>query len=136
MKSTENGFTLFEVLVSMFITGVALLGLAMMEVHILKSSQSSFNYTVATIRANSFVDAVWADLCNAQSASTGTYTTIRDNWISDITSAGMDTDNSEPPSTYASNTKVTISWNDPRFTNDASDSTLTLEAKFPDSGCG
>ena len=137
MRNTENGFTLFEVLVSMFITGVALLALALMEVHILKSSQSSFNYTVATIRANSFVDSVWIDLCNAQTTtSASTYTTIRSNWVDELSAAGMTAGANSPPVSAAQNSSVTISWSDPRFTNDASNSTLTLAAKFPDSGCG
>jgi type IV pilus assembly protein PilV len=137
MKNKENGFTLFEVLVSMFITGVALLGLALMEVHILKSSQASFNYTVATIRANSFVDAVWMDLCNAQSASSTTYTAIRTNWKAEVTAAGMKADDeSSPPAAYSQETSVIIRWIDPRFTDAASNNKLTLEAKFPDSGCG
>ncbi|WP_372882288.1 prepilin-type N-terminal cleavage/methylation domain-containing protein [Psychromonas sp.] len=134
MKQAENGFTLFEVLVSMFITGVALLGLAQLEVYILKSSQSSFNYTVATIRANSFVDAVWADLCNAQSASTGTYTIIRNNWRNEISAAGMTVDDNNPPAAYAASAAVTISWSDPRFSEAASteNNKLTLTARFPD----
>ena len=130
MKKRVNGFTLFEVLVSMFITGVALLGLAMMNIYILKSSQSSFNYTVATIRANSFVDAVWADLCNAQSSATGTYTTIRSNWVDKLSSAGMATDNSNPPTTYASSATVTVSWSDARFSDDANNS-VTMNVQFP-----
>ena len=134
MKNREDGFTLFEVLVSMFITGVALLGLAQLEVYILKSSQSSFNYTVATIRANSFVDGVWMDLCNAQSASTGTYTTIRNKWRSEISAAGMTVDDNNPTAAYVSSAEVTISWSDPRFneTASAANNTLTLAAQFPE----
>lgn len=134
MRKAEKGFTLFEVLVSMFITGVALLGLALMEVHILKSSQASFNYTVATIRANSFVDAVWADLCNAQSASGPTYSAISTLWVADVSAAGMTA--SEAYTTADKSSVVTISWSDPRFTDDASNDSLTLNVKFPDSGCG
>ncbi|MEH6453300.1 MAG: prepilin-type N-terminal cleavage/methylation domain-containing protein [Psychromonas sp.] len=134
MRKTEKGFTLFEVLLSMFIAGVALLGLALMEVHILKSSQSSFDYTVATIRANSFVDAVWMDLCNAQSASQNTYSKIVTSWSDEISAAGMTA--SETSSAAERTTSLTISWTDPRFTNDASNSALTLAAKFPDSDCG
>jgi len=138
MRKAANGFTLFEVLVSMFITGVALLGLALMEVHILKSSQSSFNYTVATIRANSFVDAVWADLCNAQQ-SADTYADIRTGWRDEIfAAAGMQADDNSPPGRYdqENDTSVIIILNDPRFSDSPSNSELTLKARFPDSGCG
>jgi type IV pilus assembly protein PilV len=138
MKNRENGFTLFEVLVSMFITGVALLGLALMEVHILKSSQASFNYTVATIRANNFVESVWVDLCNAQnaSASLNTYADIRSDWMDEISAVGM-----TPAETYSASERTSVlnvSWSDPRFklSESAATNTLKLEAKFPDSGCG
>lgn len=134
MRKSENGFTLFEVLVSMFITGVALLGLALMEVHILKSSQSSFNYTVATIRANSFVESIWLDLCDAQDASLNNYAYIRNLWMAEVISAGMITQADSPSASYAQETSVKISWIDPRFTDDASNSTLTLAAIFPDCG--
>ncbi|MFT6926521.1 MAG: type IV pilus assembly protein PilV [Psychromonas sp.] len=138
MRKTAKGFTLFEVLVSMFITGVALLGLAQMEVYILKSSQSSFNYTVATIRANSFVDAVWAG-CYAQSSSaSGTYGQIRQKWRNEITSAGMLTQADSPPASYAQSTDVTVSWTDRRFNTpeSAANNTLTLNVTFPYSSCG
>lgn len=130
MKKRENGFTLFEVLISMFITVVALLGLAMLNIYILKSSQSSFNYTVATIRANTFVDAVWLDLCNAQSSASGTYSTIRSNWVNELTSAGMATDSSNPPAAYAQDMSVIVSWSDARFGDDDNDQ-VTMNVQFP-----
>lgn len=136
MKKLVKGFTLFEVLVSLFITGVALLGLVLMEAHILKSSQSSFNYTVATLKANSFVDRVWIDLCKAQSASLGTYTGIRDLWLDDISNLGMTAGANSPPASAAQNTNVTLSWIDQRFIDDSGNNTVTLNVKFPDSGCG
>ncbi|WP_354623901.1 prepilin-type N-terminal cleavage/methylation domain-containing protein [Psychromonas sp. MME2] len=137
MKDREYGFTLFEVLVAMFITGVALLGLAQLEVYILKSSQSSFNYTVASIRANSFVDAVWMDLCNAQDVtSASTYTQIRSNWVNDLSAAGMTTDENSPPASITQDISVTVKWSDPRFIDEDENNTLTLETTFPDSGCG
>lgn len=136
MKIQQQGFSLFEVLLSMFIAGIALLGLALMDIYILRSSQSSFNYTVATIRANSFVDAVWMDLCNAQkTTSASTYTTIRNSWINEVSSAGFTIDASNPPASHALSTSVTLSWTDPRFTNDDPNNTLTLAVQFPDSGC-
>lgn len=131
MKITEKGFTLFEVLVSLFISGVALLGLAQMEVYILKTSQSSFNYTVATIRANSFVDAVWAECSSAD----GSYSTILNNWKDEVTAAGM-TVVAPISSTYTSDTTVKISWTDPRFKNDDENNSLTLTIEFPYENCG
>ena len=136
MKKPIDGFALFEVLLAMFITGVALLALAKLDLYILKSSQSSFNHTVATIRANSFVDRVWLELCDAQSSATGTYTTIRDNWRSEISAANMTVDDSYPPATYSQEMSVKISWSDARFTDDAANNAVSMDVKFPDSGCG
>lgn len=134
MKKEKLGFSLVEVLISIFITAIALLGLAMMEVNILRSSQSSFNYTVATIRANSVIDAIWMDLCNAQSSS-AVYTQIRSTWIDELTSAGMTTLDNAPPATFSQVMPVTINWTDPRFNDDDANNKLTLNVKFPDSGC-
>ncbi|MFT6984439.1 MAG: type IV pilus assembly protein PilV [Psychromonas sp.] len=136
MNKRTNGFSLFEVLISMFITGVALLALAKMDIYILKSSQSSFNYTVATIRANSFIDSVWLDLCKVQTSGTGTYEAIRSNWLSELSAANMTADANYPPATYTQETSVTISWSDSRFTDDDANNKVTMDVKFPDSGCG
>jgi type IV pilus assembly protein PilV len=136
MKTNTRGFSLFEVLVSMFITGVALLGIALMEVHILKSSQSSFNYTIATIKANTFVDRVWIDLCKAQSSSLSTYSDIRDLWLADVSAADMTVGIDSPPVSAAQKTQVTLNWSDPRFIDDSANNTMTLNVTFPDSGCG
>jgi type IV pilus assembly protein PilV len=135
MRKSKNGFTLFEVLVSMFITGAALLGLALMDVYILKSSQASFNYTVATIKANSFIDSVWLDLCNAQSSATSTYATIRSDWVDELTELNMTAASDSPPTTYTQETSVAISWTDSRFTDDAENNSVTMSVKFPSSGC-
>lgn len=142
INNRENGFTLFEVLISMFITGVALLGLAMMNIYILKSSQSSFNYTVATIRANSFVDDVWLDLCGVESAATFTYDNILGDWQDELSDAKMSgsisstTDASTASvGTYASSASVTVSWSDSRFTDDVANNSVTMNVQFPSSGC-
>jgi type IV pilus assembly protein PilV len=139
MKKRDNGFTLFEVLVAMFITAIALLALAKMDVYILKSSQSSFNYTVATIRANSFIDSVWIDLCNAQkSTSASTYGAKRTFWVSKLTAANMEATSTAPPTSYPTThiVPVTVIWSDLRFIDDAANNTVTMNARFPDSGCG
>lgn len=69
INNKQQGFTLFEVLISMFIAGVAVLGLVMLELNILRSSQSSFNYTLATIEANTMVDRTWLNLCDIENAA-------------------------------------------------------------------
>jgi type IV pilus assembly protein PilV len=134
MKKRENGFTLFEVLISMFITGTALLGLAVLNIYILKSSQASFNYTVATINANSFIDAVWLDLCNAQSSTT-TYRAIYDDWVVQLHEHNMETESASPPTAYAQDTSVTVSWSDRRFTDDTKNNRVIMSVKFPSSDC-
>lgn len=142
MKSSENGFTLFEVLISMFITGVALLGLAMMNIYILKSSRSSFDYTVATILANNFVDEVWMDLCNVESAATFTYDNILGGWKDELSDAKMsgaissETNASTASSgAYASSVEVTVSWSDVRFSDDENNAVTLKNVTFPSSIC-
>lgn len=138
-KKATGGFFLFEVLIAMFITAVALLALAKLDVYILKSSQSSLNFTIATIRANNFIDSVWIDLCDAQkTTSDSTYNEIRDNWIGELSAANITAASTAPPTTYpAGNTvAVSVSWQDSRFFNDGANNSVTMNAQFPDSGCG
>ena len=134
MKGNDKGFSLFEVLIAMFITGVALIGLAKMDIYILKSSQASFNYTVATIKANDFVDTVWIK-CNASSSSS-TYGTIRSDWVTELGALNMSAAAANPPAAYASDAEVTVSWSDLRFTDDAANNSVTLSVKFPNGSCG
>jgi len=135
MVKKQQGFTLFEVLVSMFIAGVALLGLAMLEIRILQSSQSSFNYTVSTIRANSYIDGVWMDLCNLQNTPAA-YDNYRNTFVNnELVKYGLslDTNSATVFSSTSNHFTVQIGWEDTQFTDKVSgnQNSVSLQAEFP-----
>lgn len=126
MVNKQKGFTLFEVMISMFIAAVAVLGLVMLELTILRSSQSSFNYTLATIEANTLADKVWMDLCNIKSSDPdAVFESLYSDWKSDLAdpdsnstvfTGDLETGNSE---NFLLNDAIEVSWTDKNFASDA-----------------
>lgn len=133
MNKNQQGFTLFEVLISMFIAGVAVLGLVMLELNILRSSQSSFNYTIATIEANTLVDKVWRNLCAIDGAGNpvaNTYSALYTKWKSDLVSSDFIGVTSSANSTNVIlNDRVIVSWDDKV---DTAMNSVTLNVQYPD----
>ncbi|MFM9785977.1 type IV pilus modification PilV family protein, partial [Streptomyces scabiei] len=50
MMAKQNGFSLLEVMLSVVITGIALLGLAAAQLKSLQYATNSFNYTVSLVQ--------------------------------------------------------------------------------------
>ena len=70
-RSASRGVSLIEVLVSVLILGIGLLGIAAMQALALGNSQSSVERTQAVIHSYSILDAMRA---NPDAARAGTYT--------------------------------------------------------------
>lgn len=149
VNEKEQGFTLFEVLISMFIAGIAILGLVILELRILSSSQSSFNYTLATIEANSFVDKTWRNLCEIETlGSVAAYKPLYDSWKADledpninyrkfrgasIKTGGVSVDS------FTLQDSVFVEWDEKNFdaSEDVGNNRVTLITTYPDltGGC-
>lgn len=56
-----RGFTLIEVLISMLVLSIGIMGVAGMQVTALKSLQSSGNYGMAALLANDIADRMWVN---------------------------------------------------------------------------
>ena len=130
-SNLEKGFTLFEVVVSMFIVGVALLGLIKLEIKILQSSTSSFDYTVSTIQANNYIDAIWIDLCKVQNGLDGKYATIKSEWVTELATFNKQTEISPSGSAFNKYQTVTVKWSDSRFNDSLSNQEVNVFAHFP-----
>lgn len=142
MKNQQQGFTLFEVLVAMFIATVAVLGLVLLELTILRSAQSSLNYTLATIEANTLADKLWMNLCDIKGTSApneAIYTALYSGWVGDLSSATATTNFtsftgslSDSVATLAQNDTITVSWVDKNFAANAANDQAILKVNFPD----
>lgn len=133
MQIKHNGFTLFEVLISIFIAGVAVLGLIKLELVILRASQSSFNYTIAVIEANNFADTVWMNLC-AIEADPNKYSAAYSTWKALLVAknySGATLTNSD---TLTRNDEVIVTWQDARFSGavETENNKVTLLVEYPD----
>ncbi len=125
----QQGFSLFEVMIATIVAVIALLGVALLEIKMLQAAQSSFYYTVSTIRAHNLVDNIWLDLCNAKTKP-ATYTSIVNTW-----KTALPTDYSvtagKPGTTFAFSTEIQLTWTDSKI-NEADNNKVTLVANFPD----
>ncbi len=132
MKNSQKGFTLFEVLISIFIAGVAILGLVKLELSILRSAQSSFNYSVAIVEANSLVDKVWMQLCDIENSNT-VYDNVYEGWKSSL-SGNLSGATSSASSTLNLQDKVIVSWADGHFNSadNIENNRVTLLVDYPD----
>ncbi|MCE2595425.1 hypothetical protein K6Y31_11415 [Motilimonas cestriensis] len=129
LTAQQQGFSLFEVLIATVVAVTALLGLALLEIKMLQSAQSSFQYTVSTIRANNLVDSIWLDLCNAQT-NPARYTEIVNGWQQALP-AGYSVTKDKPGASFALSTAIELTWQDSKIA-EADNNKLTLLANFPD----
>lgn len=118
----QRGFSLIEVLVTMVVVGVGLLGIAALQAKSLQHAYASHQRTLATIQANDLVERLWASVCaihedNADAADNRD--TIRDEWIADWQGDNrmpgwegeLEYDDTTTPPLYT----VTINWTDSRI---------------------
>jgi len=112
----QAGLSLVEVLVTMVIVSVGLLGVAGLQLKALKNTYASFQRALATLQAQDLADRLWASTCVLSNA------TQRDNIKSEwqaVHSASAATKLSMPSWSgdfnYTAATglfAITISWND------------------------
>ncbi|RJE77846.1 hypothetical protein BGP78_06985 [Pseudoalteromonas sp. MSK9-3] len=62
----KNGFSLLEVMVSMLIAGLALLGLAATQLKSLQFANNSFDYTISLIQGQNAIERLWVRWCEVQ----------------------------------------------------------------------
>ncbi|MHA3099317.1 type IV pilus modification protein PilV [Acinetobacter brisouii] len=82
----QQGFTLLEALIAMFITASALLGLGILHLKSVQQSQLATQRTIANIQANDLIDRMWANVCSLSTQQTGIITGWQSRW--DPTQAG------------------------------------------------
>lgn len=74
-RNSAKGMSLIEVLVSVLVLGVGLLGVAAMQSIALRGGQSSLESSQAVMQTNSIIEAMRANRANA-AAYNGTHTTL------------------------------------------------------------
>ncbi|KNC66694.1 type IV pilus modification PilV family protein [Pseudoalteromonas ardens] len=122
-----KGFSLLEVMVSMVIAAIALLGLAAAQIKAMQFAQNSFNYTIALIHGQNAIERIWPDICHYQSVNTSL------NPGTNPTAAGLYPNDPRftltLPDTFSLDMSVSVSWHDERMTDTGVDQ-ISLHASF------
>ena len=74
----KSGFSLVEVMVTLLVLSVGLLGIAALQVVTLQSSSTSLHRSMAVIQANDLVERLWANICDV--SDEGRREAIEDAW--------------------------------------------------------
>lgn len=119
----QQGFSLLEVMVSLVVASIALLGLAAGQIKSLQYATNSFDYTLSLLQAHNAVENTWANLCLVQKG--------------DLAFADVNTDTqnekytiSFPNSFDSDKFQVEVEWVDTRI-NDGLENSVLIEASFP-----
>lgn len=79
----NKGFTLIEVLITLVVLSIALLGVGILQVKALQYSYASYQRSVATLQADDLVERLWAGMC----ALPASRNTISAEWVTSNTSS-------------------------------------------------
>ncbi|ESP91910.1 type IV pilus modification PilV family protein [Pseudoalteromonas luteoviolacea] len=143
----EKGFSLIEVMVSIVIAGVALLGLAGAQLKSLQFANNSFNYTVALVKGQNAIERMWSDLCYYEHINQNLLL-INNPRIADLQpkdnrfvlklSPDKYNDNINTPASERRDVRFTVSWEDKRIEDNSALNQITLVASYvhvPSSDC-
>ncbi|MBT1443798.1 prepilin-type N-terminal cleavage/methylation domain-containing protein [Shewanella sp. JM162201] len=124
MKQTQQGFTLTEVMVSLVISVVALLGLGKAQLQSLKHASNSFNYTQASIHAQNVAERIWLRACEFQ-RSPAQFEDV--NYRQSLQPGGNYS--LTLPANFANQMAITVSWQDKRIEDNNS---VSVNLTFPE----
>jgi type IV pilus assembly protein PilV len=132
----QNGFSLLEVMISVVIAGIALLGLASAQLKSLQYATNSFNYTISLVQAQNTIERLWPHICELQTTSPDLFTDVdfRASLEPQITDYTLTL-----PEAFSNEMQIVVSWNDERIQqNDPQslENQITLNATFPDLSAG
>ena len=128
-RRNSHGVSLIEVLISVLVMGVGLLGIAAMQATALRNSQSALERSQAVIQSYTILDAMRANLDEARiggyntamcAVPGGTPLAIADrvNWLNAVR-ASMGASACGAIACDAATCTVTVQWDDSRGTNGA-----------------
>lgn len=119
------GFSLIEVLITMVVISIALLGVGILQIKAMQYSYASYQRSVATIQANDLVERLWAGMC----ALPASRAAIAAEWVTTNTNSlpswsgtlVYDASGSIPVYT------ITVSWQDEKIKYTGTDTTQAMQ---------
>lgn len=122
-RNYRTGFSLIEVMVTLLVLSVGLLGLAGLQLRALQYTHSSYQRTLANIQALDMAERMWTHLAEPL-AELDTWQALNNtslpNWHGEVTTVA------DQPGDYI----ITISWVDERFI-DSAPTSFTYRLRLP-----
>lgn len=133
----QSGFSLLEVMLSVVIAGIALLGLATAQLKSLQYATNSFNYTVSLVQAQNTIERIWPHVCQLQTTNPDLFKDV--NFRASLEPQTVDYTLTLPEE-FSTQMQVVVSWHDERLKQtdpQALENQITLNASYPDlsGGC-
>ncbi|WP_247664768.1 prepilin-type N-terminal cleavage/methylation domain-containing protein [Pseudoalteromonas sp. MMG010] len=126
-KLQHKGFTLIEILVSLIVASIALLGLAAGQLKSLQYATNSFDYTMSVIQANNAIERVWPYLCQLQHSNPSLYddAAFRANLAPQTDKYTL-----VLPDDFSNDLTIQVSWEDKRL-DDNLDNEIAITGSYP-----
>ncbi|HCV01388.1 prepilin-type N-terminal cleavage/methylation domain-containing protein [Pseudoalteromonas sp. APAL1] len=124
----QAGFSLLEVMISVVIAGIALLGLAAAQLKSLQYATNSFHYTVSLIQGQNTIERLWPHVCEIQKTDPALFqnATFRESLKPQVNDYQLTI-----PASYSNDMQINVGWVDKRMTDNA-ENQISLNASFPD----
>ena len=124
----QAGFSLLEVMISVVIAGIALLGLAAAQLKSLQYASNSFHYTVSLIQGQNTIERLWPHVCEIQKTDPALFqdATFRESLKPQVNDYQLTI-----PASYSNDMQINVGWVDKRMTDNA-ENQISLNASFPD----
>lgn len=114
VKDTQNGFSLLEVMISIVVAGVALLGLAATQLKSLQFATNSYMYTLALVQGQNTIERMWVEQCQLQHGALNRYEEAS---FKQLIKPQLTVFSQDMPAVFSTNMSVTVSWQDERMTD-------------------
>ncbi|MCG7543261.1 prepilin-type N-terminal cleavage/methylation domain-containing protein [Pseudoalteromonas sp. MM17-2] len=125
VKAIQSGFSLLEIMVSVAIAAIALLGLGSAQLKSLQYATSSFNYTMAIVQANNAAERIWPNLCTLKHGGG-----FNGNFKNTTLAPQIDDYSITFPANFNDDLAIEVQWPDSRL-DDGLQSKLRIFAQYP-----
>lgn len=128
----QAGFSLLEIMISVVIAGIALLGLAAAQLKSLQYATNSFHYTVSLVQAQNTLERLWPHICQLQVTNPDLFTDA--NFRASLAPQVSDYTLTLPDN-YSNEMQLTVSWVDERISQvdpNNQENQITLNASYPE----
>lgn len=127
LKSKYNGFTLIEVMISLVVATIAILGLAAAQLKSLQYITNSFNYSASLVQANNVIERIWPRLCELQHTNPGLY---YEDSFQEYLAPQINAFSLTLPTDFSNDLEVAVTWQDKRLTDNL-ENRVVLNSSFP-----